>query len=354
MGRKKRLENWWEPIYAPDTPEFKNHSWKFEFTDSAKNSIFLATSLPDDGSINRFDDITFNCCDFKGDFAAKLANRAIKFNNCVFKSCDFGGTIWKNAFFTKCKFIRTSFTLSTFEECEFRDCSFIEISFSGNRTSIPGTLITNPKSFLYAAKAFLDHLPTDVSARYQEAKLIETQSNLSRILLSNLSKEGSEATYYEAVQASTLLAAKARHIPTLLKAYGSHKKLSWDKVTLKKSILLIWASIYWVSGFCESLIMRFLGLLNGWGGSIFRTLILGLCLLVMFTLVNTWCFNQDYINGFIRAFEVFFLFGYTNYTGGINTSEYERIFLLINAFTGILWYVINVPTVVNKLTRIRG
>lgn len=353
MSKKKRLNNWWEPIYFPDAPDFKKHNWEFKHSDSAKHCVFLACNLPSQGDFHRYEGKRFDCCDFEGDFAAKLNNQNIKFTNCVFIKCDFGESFWKNASFRNCQFMKTSFTLSTFVECEFRNCYFEDIAYSGNRTSIPGTLITNPSQFLNAASAFLNHLPDNVSGSYQKTKLIETKSNMSRVLLSNVMSEGSEATYYEAVRASTLLAAQARHVPLIMKVYGEKRKIKACDLGFKNYLMLFASALFFCSGLVESLLLRFLGTMNAWGGSIFRTLVIGAFLLIIFSAINVYFFQKSCFDGFVRSFEVFFLFGYTNYTPK-DLPQFERIFLMLNAFLGILWYVINVPTIVNKLTRIRG
>lgn len=347
MTLEKRKNNWWEPIFNKDVAPFKQHDWDFSHSNSAKNSSF---KFDEERTPRVIKDKEFDCCDFEGDFTKSN----IKFIGCTFLKCDFGNSRWLSASFRKCDFKETSFTLSTFEECEFRECTYENISYSGNRTLIPGTLITNPLAFLCAAGLFVENLPDHVSVPYQKLRLVETMSTMSRVVLANLRREGSEVSYYEAVKATTLLAAKARHVPVVQKMYGTTQKLKWKNRVCANLFGAAKASLFFSSGYIEVYLLQILGFMNAWGGSIIRTLIFGVGLVAVFWMVHVFAFKKDYLEAFVQAFETFFLFGYTNFTNDLPENTGERLIFMLNAFLGIVWYVINVPTVVNKITRLRG
>lgn len=350
MSVGKRKNNWWEPIYIGDDPKFAEHNWDFTHADSAVNSSFK----PDKVKAFHYPNITFRNCDFEGDFKSGLNERSIRFVGCTFEKCDFGYSIWKFATFTGCTFVDSSFTVSTFEDCEFRDCKFSSIAFLGNKTTLTRTLITNPGDFLRAAALCKDYLPKEISIRYQRARLIETRSTLSRSILANLANEGSEKTYYDGIRATTLLAARARHVPALMKFYGKEKKASTSHFAQwKNSLWLAWSIALWTSGLIEWLLLWCLGLMNAWGASVVRTLAFGIAFLAIFSVGYHLVLQDPMQEAAIKSFEVFFLFGYTNFTTDAEIGSCERYLLMANAMFGIIWYVVNVPTIVNKLTRIR-
>lgn len=344
--RTKRIENWWEPVYDKETPAFDLGVWNGDRCH--ENRTFKRFN---GGSIQKkIKNVTFKNCDFEDDFDEKR----YVFEDCKFIKCDFGGSKWKKSKFRSCEFRLTSFSLSTFHDCEFRDCTFVKIAFSGNATDITDTIVTNPMAFISAAEVFVAHLPDHISAKYQRAHLKITQSNLSRILMYNLSREGSESSYYDAVKCRTLMSARARYAQGLIDVYGKRRKIKLKDLTLSDIWRFLGIYIDRGGALTEEMVLTLFGLMNAWGASISRALVSGFVFVAIFAIANYLKGDDDVFAAVSKTFEIFLLFGYTNYTSNLQISIQDRAVYILNASAGLVWYTIFITTVINKLTRQRG
>lgn len=339
--RKKRLKNYWEPIHDPKTPDcFKDIGWDFTNNNGPKYCTLNITKID---KFTAIEDVNFTNCDFEG----KNEN-IIVFKKCSFEKCDFGSTHFHRVKFTDCKFTLCSLTLSSFIDCEFRGCSFERIGLSGNETVLEKTLITNPQTFIRAAYTKLESLPDSKTQFEQRAKLEETKSTLSRIILTNLTKEGSERTFYEAVKTTTIQESRAKIYRSALSIHKS-KKISRGKFL--KSIILDGPSV--IGGIVDLTISYTFGTINAWGASLSRPVLFGFIISLFYAYAYKSLIVLSWPDALRRSIEVMFLFGYTSHSDS-NSVGLITYLTLSNALIGVAWYVISVPTVVNKLTRVRS
>lgn len=345
--RQKRLLNWWEPVYNQDTPEFQQGEWPR--SPSSLTNLTFRKKVDGSGRV-RVKGSIFNCCDFEDDFT----ERTYLFEDCAFNICDFGGSRWKYSKFRSCNFHLTSFSVSTFLNCELRDCSFSKSGMSGNTTVITDTLITNPSSFLLSADIFPDQLPENVSEKYQNAHMIVTQSTLSRIIMDNLSREGSDESYYDAVKSRMLLSAKARYAPSLINLYGRRRSIKFSDLKVSDMLGFVRIGALKVGGFTESVILQGLGFMNAWGASISRSVLIGSLIMAFYASIYRFAYYQEWAYSLLKTSEIFLLFGYTNHTSGEGVTDFQRFLALSNAFIGLVWYAVFITTVITKLTRQRG
>ncbi|EAP83416.1 pentapeptide repeat-containing protein [Sulfitobacter sp. EE-36] len=349
MTKQKRTENWWEPVYSQEEYALtKDNLREFQEGITVEDKVFMRPEEVNNQLRNKL--VTFKNCDFED----SLDETRYIFEQCTFSGCDFGGSVWKQSKFRGCRFDRTSFSISTFKDCEFRECEFSNIAFSGNTTVIPDTLITNPSQFIGAASIFEDQIPDDVSTSFQKAHLRVTQSTLSRIIMDNLSREGSEESYYEAVKCRTIMAARARYAPKFIQVYGERRKIKFASLMLSDIAKLSWIFGLRIGANLEVLVLRTLGSMNAWGASVSRSVLVGSLLVAFFALLQV-NLNSDGWNGaLMKTCEVFFLFGYTNHTSDLAMPGFGRFLFLSNAVVGLIWYAVFITTVINKLTRQRS
>lgn len=339
--RTRRQKNWWEPIFDPDIePITEKGSWDFKHNGNPRLQVF-----EDSGKTEIANNITFEKVDFSGEFK----NRII-FVDCKFHFCDFGLSTFLRAKFTNCEFKNTTFAMCTLEDCELRDCTFENISFSGNETILDRTLITNPSQFIKGARAYLGGIPEGKSKAYQRLKMYETKSTISRRLLSALSDEGSEQSFYDGLKTSTISDNKAR---MAIAAIDIINTLRSPRDRFPRSILkIIWSLFKITASLFDLLILWTFGLLNAWGKSLSRPIIFGGVGVFIFSVVYDGALGIPTTSSIIKSLEIWLLFGYTKYAAVSNLFSTEKI-QLANAAAGLVWYAVTIPTIVNKLTRVR-
>lgn len=352
-----RRKNYWEPIYSTEyiSPE-GSFSWDTKIQDGVKDCTCTADAL---GAIMKAHNkekwvlrgISFTRCDFSGSFSFEQ----IVFTGCKFEACDFGNSNWNNAKFSNCKFSRCSLTQTTFDKCQFNDCSWFEISFSGTETRIFNTFISNPGEFISAGYTNLnaDQYPKgqNVTVAYQKMRLEETKAKVARFILRNNEQNGDDASYYKAIESYLLQTVKSRRES---KIYEIGLKNKWyHTLPLAKIAHALWYDF-------EIFILRISGSINGWGSSIAKPFFVGLALMMLFALTyyllepqnTTAVLFYQIINALIKSFDITLLFGYTKHASNQSAICIQIIFG-INALFGLWWYSILVPTVINRISRVR-
>lgn len=340
--RKKRLANFWEPVY---NPEAKSPVGEFGWDASGVQTVadMLCRSaklkgLMEDRSQTRWpiNSIIFSGCDFEGDFGH------VVFKGCTFANCDFGSSNWKGAKFSKCKFQKSSLTMCTFEQSQFIDCEWSEIGISGTETNFFDTSITNPLDFTRAAFTTLD--PEILSQKgtdpaYQKMRLEETRTKVSRSILVNNERSGDDVAYYKSIEAY------------LRQATAS--KVARCVYNLKKGNKVFGNTISVLIYFAEYCLLRVSGLVNGWGASIARPALVGVAIgLVFMFWYKHFNIAPNFKMAAMKSFDVTLLFGYTKHAEKSEIA-FEQISYAANAALGLWWYSIFVPTIINRISRVR-
>lgn len=331
-------------FYKEGCPDFKISDWDFDNNNGPRYFILRAQDLAG-ASVKPISGVTFKDCDFHGLFETQLI-----FKNCTFDSCDLGLSTFRRAKFTNCTFIDTSFSQAVFENCEFRICSYCRISFSGNETQIPKTLITEPHRFIFGGQAAVGNVPDDKSALVQKLRFEETRSTLSRTLLANLQSEGSEDTYYAAVRTASICEDRARLAGSILQIVNVLEKKSKKGLGLKMLTFFL-GFLRAVSAAISLVVLSLMGFLNGWGGNVSRVLLIGAILILSLSYRMSYKFSVPYSASLVKLTEVFLLFGYTNH---VRSGAEDFSLLFATALLGVFWYALAIPTIVNRLTRLRG
>ncbi|WP_158939781.1 pentapeptide repeat-containing protein [Burkholderia sp. S171] len=340
--RGKRSKNYWEPIFDPTkAPPVGIHDWDV----SGKTSIedLLCRSQELEARMRKRSQtrwpvasFTFRNCDFEGNFFN------IIFKNCTFVGCDFGSCNWKNAKFSNCSFKKCSLSVCTFEQSQFIGCAWDCIGISGTETKFFDTTLSNPLDFIAAAWTNLEPgilAQNNKDAPYQSMRLEETKTKVARLILSNNERSSDDSTYYKSVEAY------------LRQIVGS--KLSNCKYNIKNKTKL-WSNIPALPIFyAESIFLRISGAVNNWGASVARPALVGFFIGVVFTAwYHFFGITPSFKIAAMKSFDVTLLFGYTKHATS-SICFFEQISYAANAFLGLWWYAIFVPTIINRISRVR-
>lgn len=346
--RLKRFKSYWDPLF---NPRFIGLTNEFDWNTSQKTGIkkSLCTSDKLKISMEKLDvrgwtvkGFSFIECDFYGTFVPLLS-----FNSCKFLLCDMGSTTWRGVKFSNCDFTRCSFTMATFEQCIFHNCTWSEIGISGTETKLFDTIITNPESFISAGYTNLneDELKQYGSATpdYQILRLEESKVKLARAVLSNNERNAEDSAYYESIK----IYLKQSILAKISKAKSEKKQ--------KKNIIK--NSVSQTLGLIEKGVISLSWWINGWGGNISRAAICGVSLILIFSMLYTFNIfglipSITWKLALIKSFDITLLIGYTKHATSAQTWQ-EQTFYGINALLGLWWYAIFVPTVINRICRVR-
>ena len=99
--------------------------------------------------------------------------------------------------------------------------------------------------------------------------------------------------------------------------------------------------------------MNIAGSLNAWGASIARPTFAGIILFIIFTFIYyyTNC-QKDIKTAAMTSFDITLLVGYTKHANAAIEFATQMHFAA-NMLLGIIWYAIMVPTIVNRISRVR-
>ncbi len=341
--RDKRGGNFWEPIFDPsDTGVFPFQDWPTQEGERREHgtlSVAQLTKKPDDKVV--FNAVTFSRSDFEGDFTDYTPT----FKFTIFEHCDFGFSKWRRAKFKNCTFLRCSFSIASFEECEFRNCRFTEIGLSGNETYLQGSLFTEPEEFVSSAYTCTDERTLKLKKTtidYQLMRLQGTKATIARIILHNSATNGDEEIYYRCVKLYQNISIDSKMI---LARYNLSEKPGLDKAVPEIVRLTTLG--------CEKLIINTVGWLNNWGASIAKPAFVGVALIMGFTFLY-WmtAIRTTFLGALSASIDIGLLIGYTKHASNSLTMGTKFIFIL-NMILGLVWYSVFLPTVVNRISRIR-
>ena len=346
MSSQKRSKSYWDSVFVGHTLKLSPHGWDFTNNKGPSQLYFKSSDLIDyinKKSLRRFNckTISFDECDFNGEFTSEISKHEISFGKCNFTKCDFGGSVWKGVKFSECKFERCSFTMAEFQDCIFYECEWIDITLSGTETKMPNTLVSNPAKFIGAAYTNLDKNILRRNSKtpgYQKMRLEGTKAKFSRTLLKNAENHGDDDAYYGAVQ--TYLNQSLR---------SKIQKSMYEFIYGKG---FVGHGMNFLAAYFELFLLNISGFVNCWGKSIARPAIIGIALTFAFGLVYGFISN-DYQRGLVQGFDITFLVGYTKYAGTTNPNPIHIELLYgVNAFFGLWWYAVLVPTLINRISRV--
>ncbi|HEF4840210.1 TPA: pentapeptide repeat-containing protein [Burkholderia vietnamiensis] len=340
--RNKRSKNYWEPTFNPTKAAPTGvYDWDASgatgVADLLCRSHELREKMKHRGQTRwPVSSFRFTDCDFEGGFVN------ITFKNCTFVGCDFGSSVWENAKFSNCVFKKCSLSMCTFKQSQFIECAWDKIGMSGTETKFFDTTLSNPVEFISAGYTNVD---VDVLAQnnrdaaYQLMRLEETKTKVARLILSNNERSGDDVTYYKSVEA---------YLRQIIKS-----KISSCKYNIRNRIKL-WVNVPALPIFyAESIFLRISGAINNWGASVARPAIVGILIGIVFMLWYRFYGMAPALKvAAMKSFDVTLLFGYTKHAQ--NDSGFpEQVAYAINAFLGLWWYAIFVPTIINRISRVR-
>lgn len=343
IGHRRAL-CWWEPIFDPSVDGTLNE-WDWDFSDnSGPLRQFLSgeklSSKVEKGDTFKLSHLTFKECDFQGDFRPGVI---VLFDTCTFILCDFAFSTWKDTNFRNCTFEDCSISLATFERCEFRENKWRRTGFSGSKTDFLRCFLTNPEELIYSG--FSGRKVNDKTTRhrmFQWHRLQGTKAHLSRTILLGHEEVGDDRTFYRSARLHDLQQSYAKMSRNVY-------DICFEDLTqrLRALVGLLFNSI-------ENLILRFFGILNGWGASAIRPLMcIVLCYVVFGYLYSTIDLGEPIPNPFQKSFDVTSLVGYGSQTqAGIGPTL--SFFQDIHAVIAIVLYTVFFATIVSKLSRVRS
>lgn len=321
---QKRSKSYWDSVFVGHTLHLTPHGWDFTNNKGPSQLLFQSADLSQyiqSKSLRRFNckSISFEECDFNGEFTSEVSRHEISFGKCSFTMCDFGGSVWRGVKFSQCKFQRCSFTMAEFQDCIFYECEWADITISGTETKMPNTLVSNPYKFISAAYTNLDKKTLSIHSKtpsYQKMRLEGTKAKFSRTLLKNAENHGDEDAYYGAIQ--TYLNQSLRS-----KIKKSMYEITDGKASISHGMTVL-------AAYFELFLLNISGFVNCWGKSIARPAIIGIILTAAFGLIYG-LMSKDFEKGFVQGFDITFLIGYTKYASTTNPIHIEFLYG-INAF----------------------
>lgn len=341
---QKRKKSYWDSIFTGHDLQLTPHGWDFTNNKGPSQLLFTSAGLSkyiEKKSLRRFNCklISFNECDFNGEYISEVSRQEISFGKCNFTKCDFGGSVWRGVKFSECKFERCSFTMAEFQDCIFYECDWIDITLSGTETKLPNTLISNPNKFISAAYTNLDKnilLRNSTTPSYQKMRLEGTKAKFSRTLLKNAENHGDDDAYYGAVKT---------YLNQSLKS-----KIQRSMYEFVHGKGFVGHGLNFLAAWFELLLLNMSGFVNCWGKSIARPAIIGMTLTFAFGILYGYMLG-DYQKGLIKGFDITFLVGYTKYASAENPVHIQSLYG-VNAFFGLWWYAVLVPTLINRISRV--
>ncbi len=344
--RRRRTASFWEPIFdSEEENPFPPHAWNFEHTGAPTHVTFTGSDLSsamEAGGRPYFSEIRFVKCDFSGIF--DLSPREIVFRHCYFVGCDFGLSTWKRAKFSNCSFDLSSLSQTQWIECDFRACTWNKIGMSGNETVFTSTTITNPGTFIRSAYTNLEQVVLahrGIRADYQKMRLESTKATVARALSRMYVDYGDERAFYDALRTSSNQSTRAHIFETFYRLKTGDLGERCKAAPILAFDLVDWA------------ILNVAGAVNAWGMSIARPALIGLAIIFVFS--SLYAVSDSSLRwpmAFIKAVEVTLLIGYTNHSGP-SVSFGIHCLVLVNMLAGLLWYVVFIPTLVNRISRVR-
>lgn len=339
--KSRRSQNYWEPIYTEEElPVFK----EFDVEDTKHNTGSLHQTCNVESLVEKLKVLKkydFTECDFHG----VIKSEKFTFSHCKFIKSDLGRTTWKNVKFSNCAFTETTLTQATFENCQFIKCTWVSIGISGNETIFINCQFDNPDEFINAAytnlnPALINKFPGAESVSYRLMRLEQTKLKVARNILKNIENAGDDESYYKALR--TYLNQSITYRESTIKNSLKQEKISLG--TLFKFSQLILVKM-------ERAILNISGYINNWGESLIRPALLGLLIVFIFGLIyRFYGESKTLMDGLIAGFDVTTLVGYTKHSSISSEKDY---LYLINVFLGLWWYAIFIPTVINRVSKVR-
>ena len=334
--RNRRTRNYWEPIYATGLPP----QFSIEEINGRKavgpHVIIEALPPRDGGRRHTFTDVQFKNVDFSGDFKRYV------FKRCIFVSCDFGLCTWVRCKFDECMIKRSSLTMAVFTDCSFNNCNWEEVGIS-NETVIPGTLVDDPEKFLNAAFIQRDLATLGLyndSYLDQQIRIEKNKALLARSLAYNFLSGGSERSYYIAIKVDLIQSKRAE----IINLYNTFLSANWSPVQFVSQ------SLYLLIMNMELAAINVIGWTNSWGKSPLKIMLIGILIIASFLLIYHE-FGVELSRSFKLSIENTLLFGYEPNAHGSKPGL--NVVALLNALIGLVWYAVAVPTVVNRISRVR-
>ncbi|WP_065890197.1 MULTISPECIES: anti-phage Hailong system effector protein HalA [unclassified Pseudomonas] len=343
-GSEKRGAAYWDSIYTGKNLQILFHGWDLKNNNGPSQLLFTSDALLEfmrEKSLRRFNckGKNFDECDFNGEYISEAPRQEISFGKCTFTRCDFESSVWRGVKFSECRFDKCSFTLSEFQDCTFYQCEWVDITLSGTATKLPNTLISNPYNFINSAYTNLDRKVLSENKKdpdYQKMRLEGTKAKFSRVILKNAENHGDEDAYYDAIKTYLNQSLKSRiHVSV----YEIKKKKGYFRQSLNL-----------FAAFFELLILNISGTVNCWGKSIARPAIIGISITLIFGIIYG-IMLEDLNRGLIKGFDITFLVGYTKHSERTTPGHMQLLYGL-NAFFGLWWYAVLVPTIINRISRV--
>lgn len=340
----RRVDAWWEPTHnaslANPLPE---SDWLFVNSTGAQGSFLPADTLCALGAagvVLKHKGLTFTQCNFQGEFEHRPS---MMFDKCRFHECDFAFSSWSFVTFRECEFIKCSISLSVFKDCEFRDCVWQEIGFTGSKTNIDRTFVTNPGDLIGAGFSGVDpgRAGQASHASYQKYRLEGTKSHIARTLLYSHQRVGDDATFYATAKAHDIQQNKA-------KLYRYIYASLYEKQKYKRLLALLIPAVV-----IERILLQAMGSLNGWGANLLRPLVGLVSSALVFAVIYRFVpLGENIATPWQKAFDIANIAGYgsqVNNSQSIVLRRVEGIQLIVS----ILFYTVFFSTAVARNSRAR-
>lgn len=173
-------------------------------------------------------------------------------------------------------------------------------------------------------------------------RLEGTKATVARALLHSSGNYGDEEVYYSCVKLYQNLSITSR---TMEAKYNLSEKPGWDK-SIVNIVNLITLKL-------EYVIINSVGWLNNWGGSIAKPTLMGIFMIIAYAFIY-WIssIKPTFLSALAASIDISLLVGFTKQANNSLTMGNKFIFTL-NMIMGLIWYSVFLPTVVNRISRIR-
>ena len=324
---------WWEITYEPSAPAFQAFKLRKESLNGHTGLHEQEVSTDKRTRALNTDRRDFRRCDFNH---FELADAS--FANCQFEEIRFVKATFENVKFSRCDFTTCHFLNVSFTNCQFIGCTFSNISASAEHVHFDRTSI-NAEHFIAALRTNLDHIPNGTSRPLNLHFFRHARAKIARELYISVRDEPDIDLSFSANKVHERALHRGRIASAIWKPQGKRLvSAGWKSRLVLFPLRTVGYAIVEAAGF-----------LTDWGRSPSRSLLFLALNVAAFAALYYQQANTDLNQAILRSLDCSLVFGYTKH--GSTTDAGASWTTFCNAFFGLCWYALLIPTLSRRVLR---